>query len=277
MHSFTANPPAVPTFGKTTLSWEVSLPVVPSDVPVGITLDGNLAPPVGHKEVSLASPHTFTLGAVTEHNSRTLATLTVNVDRSQCQSMLVLDGDLFSRVLEGQLNSQFNAVDQVKLRGDKTQATLGDASISIHIPLELEVPDWFNADMDIDIQLEALLAQGAYALTYDPVGKKWAGHAVRIFIRGVHVDVSWDWYEHMLGLGVTAAVQAGMEQVAEALMAHIVAQELVPALEQGFTDQVTGFIDGLMAADSGLRVYKLLALNLSSAGLNVTACPMPTV
>lgn len=92
--------------------------------------------------------------------------------------------------------------------------TLDDGVIVIFVPLEIKVPDWFNADMDIGVQLSV--------------------HGVAVSPKRVTVDVSWTFFEHLASLACTGFIQSGMQQLAQQFMEHIVITELVPRVATGF-------------------------------------------
>jgi len=50
-------------------------------------------------------------------------------------------------------NSRFSGSAKFSLRGDGTAITLGSGTIGIDVPLTLNLPDGFDADMSIDLQL----------------------------------------------------------------------------------------------------------------------------
>ena len=63
-------------------------------------------------------------------------------------------------LLTGTLRQQFPAEHQVSLRSSGIYVTLGDATISIVIPLALRIPNWFDAAMDISIEVVVGLGAG---------------------------------------------------------------------------------------------------------------------
>ncbi len=253
VHSFTANPRTVKTFGTTTVSWKVTVPDSLFDI--AITLNGEAVEPIGSRSFSLPQTRLFRLSASTEHAGRLLRQITVQVDQSECDSKLV-EAFPIIQLLKTTFNNRFSGSSKFKLKDDGTQVTLSDGTISIGIPLELEVPDWFNADMIIGIQLSVL-----------------AGLPVKVASKSVTVDVRWGFFEHLASLFCTGFVQSGMEQIAREFMEDIVKAELVPALSDGFTKQVEAFITALQDADPRHRTYILTGLVVSSAGLTITACP----
>jgi hypothetical protein len=253
-HSFTANPPSVKTFGTTVISWNVTVPDSPVDITV--KLNGQLVAPVGSKKFPLSQTTSFTLSAVTEHTGKQLGKLTVRVDAADCKTNQLADAFLISKLIETQVRAQLSGSSDVKLRGDGLGVTLGDQTISIGVPLEIEVPSWFNADMTIDIQLSR------------PFGPKDT-----LSLKSLSVDVHWTFFEHLFSLGCTGLVQAGMEQLAQVFLTHIVKTEILPVMEKTFDDKAAEALRSLQAADPQRREYAITLVTLSPDGLTITACP----
>ena len=256
---FTATPKSVQTFGSVTLAWEVTLPNSPA-IDISVSLNANInkqtVPPTGTVSRTLTQSTTFTLVAVTEHAGRTLRSLTVNVDRSACTSRLVADAFLMTSILKQAFNSRFSGSAKFSLRGDGTEVTLGNGTISIHVPLTINVPDWFDADMSIDIQL---------ALS--------AGKPLRVGVVQTSVSVDWTFFENLLSLGCGGLVESGMEQIATEFMRNIAEVEVAPQVEKQLIDQVNNFLISLKDADPAHREFLPTALILNATGFSVTGCP----
>jgi hypothetical protein len=273
MRKFKVEPLTENTFGKTTVSWDVAVPAN-SPFEAHATLDGEIVAPSNRKDFTLTQTHTFTLRAEVDELKKTLGTLTVNVNSSGCQSRQVLSGDTITSILMALINGQFAGVNDIKLRGSKSLVTLSELIISAKIPLEIEVPDWFNAKMDIDAHLDVFMFQGAGSAQHDVSKKKWSGQAVRVWLKDFSVDVSWDWYAHMLSFGLLVGAQEGMEKMAEVLLTHIMTVEVLPPVQAQLNDQILAALNAVVAADPS-HLYRLLAVDLRPDGLNVTACPVP--
>jgi hypothetical protein len=254
LHSFNANPLAVKTFGATALSWNVTLPT-DSPFDMSVLLNGKDVAPIGNQTVNLLQTTVFTLSAATEHAGRQLRTLTVRVDASDCRAHTI-DPFLITQPLKTEFDTRFGGSSKFSLRGNGTTVTLGDGTINIDVPLTINVPDWFDADMNINIQLA--VSGGSRVLVTAPV---------------VSADVSWSFFENLLSLGCGDLVQSGMTQMAQAFLSDIVNSELVPKVTQAITDQVNGFITSLQTADPQHRTYVMTLLVLSGGGLTFTACP----
>ena len=257
VRKFTADPRSVKTFETTKLSWDVA---VPADSPfdIEVVLDGDLVQPIGSTSVKLSSSRTFRLAAKTEHEGRTLKQVKVAVDDSACQTKLLVRADDIVNVIKAQLDLRFSGNSDFRLKDNGTSVSVGDGTIGITVPLEIKVPNWFNADMAIGIKLAVQPGRP------DPVTAPT-----------VSVDVRWNLFEHLASLFCTAAVQKGMEKLAQAFLADIVAADLVPAVADKLREEVAEFLDGLQKDDPLRRTWVPRLMTFSVPGFTVTACPKP--
>jgi hypothetical protein len=128
--------------------------------------------------------------------------------------------------------------------------------IIIHVPLTINVPDWFDADMSIDLQLSMV-----------------PGKPLGVAVTQTSVDVDWTFLENLLSLGCGSLVESGMEQMAEAFMRNIAEAEIAPRVQQQFIDQVNSFLTSLKDSDPAHREFLATALILSPTGFSITGCP----
>ena len=251
--SFTANPSQVEPFGTTTLSWEVHVPTSLHLPTVTLSVAGQPQQGLsGSVSFALASTREFALTANTELASRRIGVLTVMVDESKCKvgsiQMYILKNNL-TQVL----NQQFQGGSQFSLRSGGVSVTAGDALILIAIPLTLNVPEWWwwNAAMDISIQLGVQLGAGGTVLVTAP---------------SVDVHVTWTWVQDRAG-----CTEFG-SQLAQALMTEIVNKLLVPLVAQALTSQVQAVADPDPAVPPK-PIYALTSLDYSPDAITFTVCP----
>jgi hypothetical protein len=253
LKSFTANPRTVKTFGSTTLSWNVTVPE--SEFDIFVKLNDEVVAPTGSKTRALQQTTSFRLSASTENAGRLLRTVSVTVDASECKANL-LDAFVITQRIKTAFNQRFSGSSKFKLRDGGTEVTLSDGAISIGVRLEIEVPNWFNANMNIGIQLSVL-----------------GPERVKVASKNVSVNVSWGFFEHLASLGCTGFVQSGMEQLAREFMADIVDAEVAPAIAAGFNEELDKFLDSLKETDPPHRDFVMTFLTVSPAGVSFTACP----
>ena len=126
------------------------------------------------------------------------------------------------------------------------------------MPIAIDVPDWFDADMDIHVQLTITGAGG------------------QIFVAAPVVDpqVSWSLLSNLLSFGCTEGISSGMTQVSKLFLEHIVDKEVRPLVTQMLVDIVNSVISTLEQNDPQHRTYVMASLLFSAArGLTITACP----
>ena len=256
VRSFTA-PAAVETGGSATVAWNVSVP--DTNVIVELKLNGALISSFGQRRfANLTQTTDFALSAATEREERVLRRLRVRVDPPECRWANPIDPFVISSLLKKPFDDRFSGNSNFSLRGSGTVVTLETGAISIAVPVTIHVEDWFNADMDVKIKLSVTGG---------------GGFPVLVLSRGVSLEVSWSFFEHLPSLGCTHFVESGMSQLGQVLMSNIVNSELVPKISRGFNDQVDKFIAEVAAGDPQHRTYVLTFFELSSNGIKFKVCP----
>ena len=177
------------------------------------------------------------------------------MDHGECQTRL-LEASLIAGILKQQFDSRFTGNSRFSLKGDGTAVTLGSGVININVPLTINVPDWFDADMSIDLQLGMA-----------------GGTPLSVVVNQTNVSVSWSFFENLLSLGCGNLVESGMEKMAQAFMQNIAESEVAPKIQQQFIDQVNSFLSSLKSADPDHREFLPTALILSPTGFSIMGCP----
>jgi hypothetical protein len=254
--SFSVSPLSVPVNSGVTASWHVVLPVVEGFTFV-IKLNGMAVAATGTQTFLVNYTETFTLTAsvtIDPTVARTLGAKTVQVSTSDCQTMTVSSA-LITIPIESQLQQAFASSSQITLKSG-VSVVAGTGVINISAPLNINVPDWFDADMTIAIQID--ISGGSSVLVSAPT---------------VNVQVSWGLASNLLSLGCTDLVGSGMTQIAQVLFAHIVNAEIVGPIQSGLSGQVTSFINGLEQSDAQHRTFVMHTLTFDANNVTVTACP----
>jgi len=260
--SFTANPPAVAPFESTTLSWKVKLPqtlhVLVQFVVAGKTFSGTS----GSVTTEVAGTTEFGLTAKTNLVSRMIGAVTVTSDTSACVTT-TYDATTVADVVTGEVNAAIPSGNQFSFRGDGPSSTLGDGTITVDIPLNIDVPDWFDAQADVTIVLN--------------VGASGPVAAVKAFVSlaSVNVDVSWGLASQILSLGCEHFIETAMQKVAEAFLTEIVSTQVAPQTADSLNKLVQTTADMAKGNDPQHRKFALTSLTVSSDGLNYTVCPQP--
>jgi hypothetical protein len=241
---FAANPSHVQPFQNTTVSYQVKLPTA-LKAPVTFSIGSNtfLHALQGSASFNVTANTTFALHAATSLTGMNIATTAVTVDTSGCRPGTI-DGFGISATIKSKLDPAFAD----RLRSGGSTATLGVGIISIKVPLTLGG----TRTMDIDIELAVRLA----------------GQTVSVIDTGVTVKVNLDTIAD-----VDSWCSNASAQIAQPFMQHIVDNELIPALQQGFLDQVNGVISAAEKGDHLHRTFALTSFVLTSNGVTFLVCP----
>lgn len=260
--SFTANPPSVPPFATTTLSWQLQIPTnihFPLQFLVnGETFQGNH----GSTNVQVIQNGQFGLTAKTPLVERVIGSMTVNVDDSLCVPVTI-DPTTFGNVVKGQIAATFPASDQFSFRGDGPSVTLGNGTVTVDIPLNIDVPDWFDAEANFTVQLNV-----------EPAGPQTAVK-IDVTLANVNVDISWSLFGEILSLGCEHFIEIAMQKMAEAFVTQIVATQSVPNCKDALDNLVGNTAAAAKASDPQHRDFVLTSFFLTTDGLSYTVCPKP--
>ena len=262
LNSFTVLPAKVTPDGTVTAAWNVT---VPSDTgfDILISLNGQEVGTSGNKTFTVTQRTSFSLAAVINDppipfDARILKSIIVLVNTSDCQDQPI-PASILTGLLKNKLDSAFAGSDNFSLGDGGSTVTAGsNGLVDSHIPITINVPDWFDADMDFHIQLNISGAQGHVIVTapvVDPTG-------------------SFPFLSDVLSGGCSDAVSTGMTKMAYAFLERIVDTELRPTVEQQIEDQVTKFTTQLQNSDPQHRTFAMTSLLFSAnEGLLITACP----
>ena len=259
VRSLTATPSAVETGGNTTVRWRVDVPENTADFEIklnGIRVFGTN----GTKSFTLTETTTFLLSVETANGEIGLASVAVRVDPIDCEWQTI-DPFVITSLLKTAFDARFGESRQLSLREDGTVVTLGEGTINIAVPVTIKVEDWFDADMDIAIQLTVFQISTS------------EGSPIKISAHEVNLNVSWSFLENLASLGCTAVVGSGMSKIGQVFLSSIVKSELVPKIAQALNEPVNNLIKLLKEGDPEHREYGLVFMTLSPAGLRFKVCP----
>jgi hypothetical protein len=260
LHKFGVVPIKVPIFGTVTASWDVTIPT-DTAFDIDLTLNGETVAPEGSETFTLAQQTLFVLRASISDDptvTRLLKQQSVAVDTSDCKTQ-PFPASLVTEPVKAAFDSALSGGGNFSLKPGGTSVTPGDAGlVDIHVPIAIDVPDWFDADMDIHIQLTI------------------TGTDQQVFVAAPVVDpqVSWSLLSNLLSFGCSDLVSSGMTQLSKVFLELIVDRQLRPFVTQLLVDIVNSFISMLEQNDPGHRTFVMTSLIFSAAeGLLITACP----
>jgi hypothetical protein len=254
---FAAASATVMPFGSTTLSWEVKYP---PNLGFAASIEVNgvrsaASATSGSVVVTLANTEAFSLTAVGPLASVTLKSLTVTVDQSDCATVPTIAPGVLTTQLKQQLDARFSGSSSFALRsgGSVVTPVLGGATVAI--PLHLDIPNWFDADMDISIPLSILFTNA----TTPP--------SVAVQATGTNVHVTWTWLQDLAG-----CTSFG-EQLSQAFMFDIASNELAPMIQQQLNSSIQSFANSQQNNDPQHRTFVLTYFSFGPDGLTFTVCP----
>jgi hypothetical protein len=261
LNKFGVSPTNVAPYGTVTATWDVTVPNAEFDIT--IKLNGQEVSNTGSKTFTVAQRTAFTLGAVIDDPpvplaARILKTLQVTVNTSDCQEE-GLPSSAVTVPLKDAMDAAFSGGGNFTLKTGGSTVTAGaDGLADIHVPITIDIPDWFDADMDIHIQLTITGADG------------------HVFVAAPVVDpqVNWSLLSNLSSLGCTDAIGLGMTKISYAFLERIVDEEIRPTVTQKVEDQVNTFLTTLQNNDAQKRMFTMTSLIFSAnEGLLITGCP----
>jgi hypothetical protein len=224
-------------------------------VDIGVYLEGQSVPAVGSQTVSPPASKTYHLEAKGELVGRSLGQVTVMVDFGECETTTI-PADWIAAAVKSQVETFLVGSSQITLRDEGTSVTLGDYSLTASVPLNVSVPDWFDATMDITLQFSL------FATTH-----------VMATIDNIDVDVSWSILDHLASLGCTGVVQAGMEIVSKSFIQTLIGAQLANQLAATFQSQLNNAVAALDASHPG-HGFKFQSMGVNEQGVTFRICPV---
>lgn len=263
LNSFTVLPTSATPDSTVTATWNVTVPNTEFDIL--ISLNGQEVATSGSKTFTVTQRTTFSLAAVIMKDSgipfaaRTLKSDIVIVNTSDCQDHPPIPAAVVTGLIKSKIDAAFSGSDDFSLGDGGSTVTAGsNGLVDIHIPVTINVPDWFDADMDFHIQLNISGAQGHVIVTapvVDPTG-------------------SFPFLSDVLSGGCSDAVSTGMTKMAYAFLERIVDNEFRPTVEQAIEDQIDTFTAQCQNTDPQHRTFAMTTLLFNAnEGLLITACP----
>jgi len=249
--------------GTVTATWDVTIPSIDETggFEIFITLNGEPVPASGSKSFKVDQNTAFRLVAVIDQPlvvSRILKQEIVTVDLSDCRS-LPFPASVLTVPVKNAVDAAFSGNGQFQFRDPAgTQLTVGNASLDIRVPLTLDVPDWFDADMDIHVQL-TIGGRDGVVIVAAPV---------------VEATVDWSLLSDILSGGCTVAVATGMSKLAQVFLQEIVDAQIQPFVKGILEGVVSEAVASAQAQDPAHRPYAMTQMIFSQfSGILITACP----
>ena len=215
LKSFDATPSGV--VGRYKLSWEV-LGLTEN---IRLELSGEPIPAAGSKLVPALSTTVYRLEAYVDVLRRRLGEVMVPGRLESLERRVVVNATLLKNLIVEGINRNLEPGGRIQLReGSQPEVhILSNAGILVFLYFRLEVPHWFDADLDIKMEFRASVRE--VELEARPRFSLFPNSSV---------DLMWGWYEHLLGLGQTITIQAVGQKIIEALLPGALGNPLATGL-----------------------------------------------
>ena len=257
--SFAAAPNPRPPWDWSTLSWDITMPTtfIPG-VHVEAVLFGEgeqIVPPQGSRPAKPYNETTYTLVVRTPLAVRQLGKVDLGIDFGACME-LPQRIDQVREMIRTEVRRSFPASGKVTLRDTEIGVDFGINSFVIDIPLTADVPNWFDADIDLTVGFKVYPVDGRVAAAYS-------------FSR---TDVSFGVASSILSGGCSAAVAKALEESTNGFMDGFIG----PAIARQLREQVQAGLNTALAAFNAGRSppYKVHDFNLTEFNLLVRVCPV---
>jgi hypothetical protein len=264
VRSFTVNPASIHPFEKATLAWDVFVPPIVAEIGVTFTLSGrNVANP-GSQVVSPAATGAFALEAHSDLTRRFLGSKVVQVDAGDCQEASLPRASI---QFQAQTAKDLFRAGTLSSRGDLTVKMRPPGALFIEVPLKANIPNFFDADIDIDLTVNIFVTARAGGRTV--IGTQLAD---------VSVDVIFHPLEHILSQGSATAAQALIQPLAADLIKSFLGSQLEAAIATPIQAAINIFLDLWKGQDPANREFRLHSIEAqadAAAGLIILGCPLP--
>lgn len=259
--SFTATPNPRQPHESSMLSWQVAMPttVIPG-VHLELHLFGEgdqLVQPQGMRPAGPFLDTTYNLVLRAPLASRHLGALDLSIDYGACRS-IDLPINLIINQIKDEANKAFPDGGKVELRGTGARVDIGINSFVVDIPLKAEVPNWFDADIDVAMGFELFSIDGRVA----------GRHSF------AHTTVSFGTASSILSGGCSAAVAAALEAQSDGFLEGFIGPVIAGRMAQQMQNSVNTMLAQLNGA-SPATPYLFRDFTLTEVGLTCRFCPNP--
>lgn len=259
LRSISVSPNPAPPFGRVEVEWDVKMPVtVLPSVKVELHLHvGTQDSIVGAKGSLTTEPKdetVFVLFLRTPLATRQLAAVPLTMDFAACKAPEI-PSSLFHSALPGQASSLFPPGGEVMLRDDGLKLDIGIDSFVLEIPLEIEVPNWFNANVDLTLGFSVSGGANKVIVSYG-FGKS---------------KVGFGWLSGILSIGISAAVAFALEKMSDAYLDAIVGSAIGERLARVLTEPLREILESLN--EDNPNPFKLQGVSLDQDRIKYRLCP----
>ncbi|NDK37550.1 hypothetical protein DT603_01650 [Pseudoxanthomonas gei] len=257
--SFSASPNPRAPWDWSTLSWNITMPttVIPG-VHVEVTLFGEgeqVVQPQGSRPAKPYGDTTYTLVLRTPLAARQLGKVDLAIDFGSCFE-LPQRIDEVREMIQAEVKRSFPSTGKVTLRDQGIEVDFGINSFVIDIPLTTDVPNWFDADIDLTVGFQVFPVDGRVGASYS-------------FAK---TTVSFGAASAILSGGCSVAVAKALEEQSDGFFDGFIG----PAIARQIREKVRLGMNTALAAFNNGRTppYKVHDFTLTESNLLVRICPV---
>ena len=256
--SFAATPNPRNPWDWSTLAWDITMPTsfIPG-VHVEAVLFGEgeqVVPPQGTRPAKPYGETSYTLVLRTPLAVRQLGTVDLAIDFGACFE-LPQRIDQVREMIRAEVRRSFPGAGQLTLRDGEIAVDFGINSFVIDVPLTADVPNWFDADIDLTLGFEVFPVDGRVGASYS-------------FVR---TNVSFGTASAILSGGCSAAVARALEESSNGFFDGFIG----PAIARQIREQVQTAMNAALGDFNNGRTppYKVHDFTLTELNLLVRICP----
>jgi hypothetical protein len=238
VNSFTASPSTVRPGHASTLKWKVTLPV---GCGVQLFLNGSPVAKSGSRSVAPTTTTIFRLVGRMFTVQRTLSSVTVAVDKSQCFVQSV-DEATVRQMLRSLIES--NLAGSPLHQRSPADVEIDRNGIAVKLRLKVSVPNFFDPDLNINMV----------------IGASAAGNNVVVSYRSYSNDLDWPWWVTGITLGISKFIEEVIESRIE--------RQVKPLILQKLKEQIDSFISLIPAT------HRLNSLTTEADEIRALVCPV---
>lgn len=257
--SFAATPNPRKPWDWSTLSWDITMPTtfIPG-VHIEVTLFGEgeqIVPPQGSRPAKPYGETTYTLVLRTPLAVRQLGKVDLGIDFGACFE-LPQRIDEVREMIRAEVRRSFPSSGKLTLRDGEIGVDFGINSFVIDVPLTADVPNWFDADIDLSLGFEVFPVDGRVGASYS----------------FVQTNVSFGTASAILSGGCSAAVAKALEESSNGFFDGFIG----PAIARQIREQVQAAMNSALTTFNNGRTppYKVHDFTLTELNLLVRICPV---
>ena len=237
VNSFTATPTTVLPGHTSILKWKVTSTTGCSPQ---IFLNNSSVPKTGTRTVEPDTTTTYRLIAKILTVQRTIATVTVNVNTSQCFVQSV-DEATVRQLVQNLIDT--NLAGTPLSQRSPASIEIDRNGIAVKLRLRVAVPNFFDPDLNVDMV----------------IGVRAVNHNVVVSYKSYSNDVDWPWWVTGITLGITEFIESTIESRLE--------QKVKPLILQKLKEQIDSFLRLIPPT------HRLQALTTEPDQIRAQVCP----